>query len=103
MNATTPPQALLVIDVQQALFDPPPFEAREVIERINALAAQCFDALRKLGDAFAATAVDADCHVRIAGLLKESGYLRQKLRRQVVDAIVGGVFKHIERNALAGA
>lgn len=40
MDATTSPQALLVIDVQQALFDPPPFEAREVIERINALAAQ---------------------------------------------------------------
>ncbi|MBB2486173.1 cysteine hydrolase [Mitsuaria sp. WAJ17] len=32
------PQALLIIDVQQALFDPPPFEAPAVIERINALA-----------------------------------------------------------------
>lgn len=39
MDATTP-QALLIIDVQQALFEPPPFEACEVIERINALAAQ---------------------------------------------------------------
>lgn len=34
----TPPQALLIIDVQQALFDPPPFEAQAVIQRINALA-----------------------------------------------------------------
>jgi len=32
------PQALLIIDVQQALFDPPPFEAQAVIQRINALA-----------------------------------------------------------------
>jgi len=32
------PQALLIIDVQQALFEPPPFEAAAVIERINALA-----------------------------------------------------------------
>lgn len=32
------PQALLIIDVQQALFEPPPFEAADVIERINALA-----------------------------------------------------------------
>lgn len=37
MSAPTP-QALLIIDVQQALFDPPPFEAGAVIERINALA-----------------------------------------------------------------
>ncbi len=37
MSAPTP-QALLIIDVQQALFDPPPFEASAVIERINALA-----------------------------------------------------------------
>ena len=34
----SPPQALLIIDVQQALFERPPFEAQAVIERINALA-----------------------------------------------------------------
>jgi nicotinamidase-related amidase len=32
--------ALIVIDVQAALFDPPPFEAEQVIARINGLAAR---------------------------------------------------------------
>lgn len=32
--------ALIVIDVQAALFDPPPFEAEEVIARINGLGAR---------------------------------------------------------------
>ncbi len=32
--------ALIVIDVQAALFDPPPFEAEEVIARINGLASR---------------------------------------------------------------
>lgn len=39
-------QALLIIDVQRALFDskPPPFESAAVIARINALAARARDA-----------------------------------------------------------
>jgi len=40
MNLAASRTALLVIDVQRALFDPPPFEADEVIVRINALAAR---------------------------------------------------------------
>jgi nicotinamidase-related amidase len=40
MNLPAAHTALLVIDVQRALFDPPPFEADEVIVRINALAAR---------------------------------------------------------------
>jgi len=40
MNLDPSRTALLVIDVQRALFDPPPFEADEVIVRINALAAR---------------------------------------------------------------
>jgi nicotinamidase-related amidase len=40
MNLAPRRTALLVIDVQRALFDPPPFEADEVIVRINALAAR---------------------------------------------------------------
>ena len=36
----TPAEGLLIIDVQQALFDPPPADADAVIERINALAAR---------------------------------------------------------------
>jgi nicotinamidase-related amidase len=32
--------ALIVIDVQAALFDPPPFEAGEVVARINGLASR---------------------------------------------------------------
>ena len=40
MNLAPTRTALLVIDVQRALFDPPPFEADAVIVRINALAAR---------------------------------------------------------------
>jgi nicotinamidase-related amidase len=40
MNLPATESALVVIDVQRALFDPPPFEADEVIVRINALAAR---------------------------------------------------------------
>jgi nicotinamidase-related amidase len=40
MNLAPARTALVVIDVQRALFDPPPFEADEVIVRINALAAR---------------------------------------------------------------
>jgi nicotinamidase-related amidase len=40
MNLSPTRTALVVIDVQRALFDPPPFEADEVIVRINALAAR---------------------------------------------------------------
>ena len=40
MNLAASRTALLVIDVQRALFDPPPFEADAVLVRINALAAR---------------------------------------------------------------
>ena len=40
MKITAQEAALVVIDVQAALFDPPPAEAEEVIARINALAAR---------------------------------------------------------------
>ena len=40
MNIPAARTALIVIDVQQALFEPPPAEAEEVIVRINALAAR---------------------------------------------------------------
>lgn len=40
MNLPASRTALLVIDVQRGLFDPEPFEAGPVIERINALVAR---------------------------------------------------------------
>ena len=40
MNLLPNRTALLVIDVQRALFEPPPFEADAVIVRINALASR---------------------------------------------------------------
>ena len=40
MNLPATESALVVIDVQRALFDPPPFESDAVLVRINALAAR---------------------------------------------------------------